>query len=330
MALRGHATIQGSTDIPTLYNLLPGYLPMPTVPHHATLQRFPGQGAAADRQLVRAAQVPDQPAQSLLRRCRHTRQRLCLRIAAEDRRRLLVPVDVAADARRPDERALLHGAKPGRRRPECDSGAPGTGPARLACGARRPRDRNGRVLVRRARGAKTARCVRADQDRNLSDARRAHRGEGRLIHQHTAAGTVARQGGRSTRRLPLGSVVCPSPGPAAQGTVRRRPQPTRPANRRADLGLSHARRPRRRSGSQRRGPGDQRLHCGRRTPGQGLHRAQGRRLDGLRLLDLFRHHVRRRPKPLAQPAGRRASRARLGLRLAAQRPHPVQPCLGRP
>jgi formate dehydrogenase major subunit len=29
MALRGHATIQGSTDIPTLYNLLPGYMPMP-------------------------------------------------------------------------------------------------------------------------------------------------------------------------------------------------------------------------------------------------------------------------------------------------------------
>ena len=30
LALRGHATIQGSTDIPTLYNLLPGYLPMPS------------------------------------------------------------------------------------------------------------------------------------------------------------------------------------------------------------------------------------------------------------------------------------------------------------
>ena len=29
MALRGHASIQGSTDIPTLYNILPGYLPMP-------------------------------------------------------------------------------------------------------------------------------------------------------------------------------------------------------------------------------------------------------------------------------------------------------------
>jgi formate dehydrogenase major subunit len=33
MALRGHASIQGSTDIPTLYDLLPGYLPMP----HASL-----------------------------------------------------------------------------------------------------------------------------------------------------------------------------------------------------------------------------------------------------------------------------------------------------
>src|SRR4051794_4035987 len=29
MALRGHASIQGSTDIPTLYDLMPGYLPMP-------------------------------------------------------------------------------------------------------------------------------------------------------------------------------------------------------------------------------------------------------------------------------------------------------------
>ncbi len=31
LALRGHASIQGSTDIPTLYDLLPGYLPMPDV-----------------------------------------------------------------------------------------------------------------------------------------------------------------------------------------------------------------------------------------------------------------------------------------------------------
>jgi formate dehydrogenase major subunit len=33
MALRGHASIQGSTDIPTLFNLLPGYMPMPHATH---------------------------------------------------------------------------------------------------------------------------------------------------------------------------------------------------------------------------------------------------------------------------------------------------------
>ena len=41
MAMRGHASIQGSTDIPTLYDLLPGYLHMPrTREGHLTLARF--------------------------------------------------------------------------------------------------------------------------------------------------------------------------------------------------------------------------------------------------------------------------------------------------
>ncbi len=40
MALRGHASIQGSTDIPTLFNLLPGYLPMPMVGEHDTLPDY--------------------------------------------------------------------------------------------------------------------------------------------------------------------------------------------------------------------------------------------------------------------------------------------------
>ena len=41
LALRGHATIQGSTDIPTLYNLLPGYLPMPAIDSgHYDLQSY--------------------------------------------------------------------------------------------------------------------------------------------------------------------------------------------------------------------------------------------------------------------------------------------------
>ena len=40
MALRGHASIQGSTDIPTLFNLLPGYLPMPMAGTHDTFDDY--------------------------------------------------------------------------------------------------------------------------------------------------------------------------------------------------------------------------------------------------------------------------------------------------
>ncbi|HET9059926.1 MAG TPA: formate dehydrogenase [Acidimicrobiales bacterium] len=39
-ALRGHASIQGSTDIPTLFNLLPGYLPMPHAHEHESLDDY--------------------------------------------------------------------------------------------------------------------------------------------------------------------------------------------------------------------------------------------------------------------------------------------------
>ena len=40
LALRGHANIQGSTDIPTLYDILPGYIPMPHPQSHPTLDAF--------------------------------------------------------------------------------------------------------------------------------------------------------------------------------------------------------------------------------------------------------------------------------------------------
>src|SRR4051812_15527666 len=40
MALRGHASIQGCTDIPTLFNLLPGYLPMPHHSRHETFRQW--------------------------------------------------------------------------------------------------------------------------------------------------------------------------------------------------------------------------------------------------------------------------------------------------
>jgi formate dehydrogenase major subunit len=47
LALRGHASIQGSTDIPTLYNILPGYLPMPHPHAHQDLRAYVESNAAA-------------------------------------------------------------------------------------------------------------------------------------------------------------------------------------------------------------------------------------------------------------------------------------------
>ena len=40
LALRGHASIQGSTDIPTLYNILPGYLTMPHTDDYGGLDGY--------------------------------------------------------------------------------------------------------------------------------------------------------------------------------------------------------------------------------------------------------------------------------------------------
>ncbi len=46
LELRGHASIQGSTDIPTLFNLLPGYIPMPHAHQNQDLAAFVAAEAA--------------------------------------------------------------------------------------------------------------------------------------------------------------------------------------------------------------------------------------------------------------------------------------------
>ena len=48
LALRGHASIQGSTDIPTLFNILPGYIPMPHAHRQEDLDAFV-EGESAEK-----------------------------------------------------------------------------------------------------------------------------------------------------------------------------------------------------------------------------------------------------------------------------------------
>ena len=84
MALRGHASIQGSTDIPTLFNLLPGYLPMPKAGTHDTFGDYLDAVGVeeAERLLGQRRYLHRQPAQGVVGRCGPAGQRLGLRLSA--------------------------------------------------------------------------------------------------------------------------------------------------------------------------------------------------------------------------------------------------------
>ena len=82
MALRGHASIQGSTDIPTLFDLLPGYLPMPHVYGNEDLERLRRHRDGAEGVLGEHQRLHGEPAQGLLGRRGRQGQRLLLRVPA--------------------------------------------------------------------------------------------------------------------------------------------------------------------------------------------------------------------------------------------------------
>ena len=75
LALRGHASIQGSTDIPTLYDILPGYLPMPRFGRDSqTLERYIRKHRSRCRLVAQLRQVHRVAAEGVVRR-RGTRER---------------------------------------------------------------------------------------------------------------------------------------------------------------------------------------------------------------------------------------------------------------
>ena len=80
MALRGHATIQGSSDIPTLYDLLPGYLHQPRAHEdETTLEVLHRDRRRAPRVVVALRPVHHLVVEGLVRRRRDGRERLRLR-----------------------------------------------------------------------------------------------------------------------------------------------------------------------------------------------------------------------------------------------------------
>ena len=200
LALRGHATIQGSTDIPTLYDLLPGYLPMPAFgPETATLARYVDETSPTRRHVVELRRLHGEPAEGLVRRRGAPRERLRLRLAPADLGRSLAPGVLARDGGRPDGRSLRHGPESGRRRAECRARTARARPAQVARRARHGRGRD-RVLleglarseIRRARSA-------PDRHRGVFLSGRRPCRKRRQLHQHAADGAVAREGRRRRR-----------------------------------------------------------------------------------------------------------------------------------
>ena len=102
LALRGHCSIQGSTDIPTLYNMLPTYLPQP----HALQAAHDAEGVPRSTRRAPTGWWHNFPKYivSLLRpgtaSTRTPENDWGYELAAEDRRRSFAAADDAGDARR--------------------------------------------------------------------------------------------------------------------------------------------------------------------------------------------------------------------------------------
>ncbi len=165
-----------------------------------------------------------------------------------------------------------------------------------------------------ARGARRRAAHRGHPDRGVPDARGVARGEGGLVHPDAAAGAVARPGARAARRRPQRPVVHLPPVQARARALRGH-APRRATGRSRTSRGTTATRSRRPSSCCARSTGsnvDRRARAGVRG-------ARQRRQHGLRLLDLL-GRLRRRRQPGPQPRSRQ-----LGLGLAREPPHPLQP-----
>ena len=225
MALRGHASIQGSTDIPTLYNILPGYIPMPNPHAHQTLDDFLEMNAAEtgfwgdmDAYTISllkawwgdAATADNDWCFDYLPRINGDHS---VYQSALDMLDGKVEGYLRCSARtRPSDRrnSRLHRL--------------GLAQARLAGRSRLDGDRDRGVLAATGPEIESGELAhRGHRDRGVLPARRRAHREGRQLHEHPAAAAVAPQGGRAARRLPLRAVVHLPPraqDPRAAGRAR--------------------------------------------------------------------------------------------------------------
>ena len=273
-----------------------------------------------------------------VRRGGHARERLRLRLAPPDPRRPLPPGDVRRHGRRAREGHALHRPEPGHLAPR-EPRAQGAGAPGVAGGQGQLAHRDRQLLEERAGDQERQGQASGYPDRGvllpvLAD--RRVRGD---VHQYPAHAAVPLEGRRPSRRLPLGPVVHPSARQAPQEALRAQHGPARRGLQEPAVGL----RPRAGQAQRRHGGGagqPQDHEGGLRVPDRRsqqaprrVRRAQGRRLHHVRLVDLLRGLSRPGQVPARAAGGgpgRSARRpAHVGLGVAGQPPHHVQPRLGR-
>ena len=310
MALRGHASIQGSTDIPTLYNILPGYLPMPQRrAAHDDARRLLRAQHAARRLLGPHARLHRLAAEGVVRRRGHRGERLLLRPPAAHRPATTRSTRRAWGCATATSRASSSWA---RTRPSASA--------------------NGRLhrlalanlkwlVVRDFVEIETASFWRDGPEIETGELRTedigtevfflpaaTHVEKDGHVHEHPAAAAVARPGRRAAGdcRSDLWFMHHLRPARHASGSADsdRRARPRDPG---PHLGLPRAgpaRRPRRRGGAAR----DQRLRRPTARRARAVHGAQGRRLDDVAAAGSTAGVLRRRGQPgrrAASPAGSR-------------------------
>ncbi len=327
MALRGHASIQGSTDIPTLFDLLPGYLPMPAARAHPDLDSYIADIAMSKGFWANARAYTVSLLKSYWGPAATAENDFCFDY---------LPRLTGDHSTYPTVVEQLNGTCRG-------YFLLGQNPAVGSANARMQRlglanldwlvvrdmvdDRERDLVAGRSRDQERRAAHRGHQDRGVLPARRGAHREGGQLHQYPADAAVAPRGGAAVRRRAQRPVVHVPPGPPhprEAGLLGRRDGPPGAG---PHLGLPHPRAAGRAVGRGRAGR-DQRLGR-RRSAAVRVRPAQGRRIDGLRMLDLQRR-LRRRGQPGGAAQARiraELDRAGVGLGLARQPADPVQPRL---
>ena len=234
MALRGHASIQGSTDIPTLYNLLPGYLPMPKASNDHDLRKLLRNNARDSGWWSEFPKYFVSLMKAWFGDAATQRERLVLRLSAHltgDHSHMTTVADMA-DGK--VKGYFVMGENP------------------VVGSMNGPLHRKGMrqldwLVVRDFALIETAEFWRDGAPDEIATEVFFFPGGGayrkrRQLHQYAAAAAVASQGRRAARRIAAANSDFVFISAAAEGIVRRLDRSERPAVAGSDLGLSSPRR----------------------------------------------------------------------------------------